>query len=360
MNVIVLTPDRVGSTLLQKYLSVTMQNYDYGKPVVNLHELTNGLEKYHSTKYNQDMIGKPHWQEWGYHQSLKEVVALLSSVDQYSVSRLAQYHINNRKDSLPDQLSLYKYINNNFFIISARRENLFEHALSWCIVNFTKHLNLFEAEHKMMLTDHLHKNKITIDQIVFENYLDKYVKYLEWVDDHFGVNSIFSYETHLKDLEGYVNNLDIFPPDTQRKSWKELYNISWNDWNKCHYLSSDKSGFSKLKHNVDIKLLTDESTNVKMNSELSVVDTRFLNTHLTAYKKLEVLTKQLHEDRNLLFGIPIKLQTLAEKALIVKNFKDCLDTYNNWSSKNNIGKTYTLEELGYQALAEARSWYNIT
>ena len=130
----------------------------------------------------------------------------------------------------------YEYLNENFFIISCRRENLFEHALSWCIVAFTKQLNLYNHEEKIKIFHELYKKKITIDQEIFKNYLDKYLLYLKWVSDHFIVNSVFNYEKHLKDLEGYVNGLDIFPDTQEKTTWKESLGISWNDWNKCHYL----------------------------------------------------------------------------------------------------------------------------
>ena len=41
MNVLLLTPDRVGSTLLQRTLTVYMLRRGFDKPVINLHELTN-------------------------------------------------------------------------------------------------------------------------------------------------------------------------------------------------------------------------------------------------------------------------------------------------------------------------------
>lgn len=358
MNILVLTPDRVGSTLLQKYITVIMQNYDYGKPVINLHELTNGLEKYHSTFYNQEVLGKPHWNTWGYYQSLKEITELLST-DHYKVSRLAQYHLINRQDSLSDQLSFYRYLNDNFYIISARRENLFEHAMSWCIVAFTKRLNHFLHEDKIKFSKQLYEKGITIDQTVFENYLGKYVKYLEWVDAHFTINSVFNYEENLKDLERYVNNLDIFPAGIEPKTWNEMYGISWNDWNKCHYLMSDISGMSSIGMKKETKLLTYDSTiDESKSTALSTTDRNFVEQHRTNYdlvgRKIE---KMSLEDRTLVFGIPIKLQTLAEKYMLVKNFEECLVTYNNWSLKNKVGKQYSLEDLGHTAYEEIKNWY---
>lgn len=368
MNVLVLTPDRVGSTLLQKVITLTMQMYDYDKPVINLHELTNGIESYTSKKYNQEVLGKPNKFAWGYHQSLEEIVQLLSSADHYKVSRLAQYHILNRQDSLKDQLSFYEYINKNFYLISARRENLLEYALSWCIVPFTKSLNIFTHEEKISAFKELYKKKITIDQEVFRNYLDKYVNYLSWVDNHFAINSIFNYEKDVVDLESYVANLDIFPVNHQTVSWQDQYGISWKDWNTCHYLISDMSGFSaSLPQNQSLLLENSGNTQrplLSMNMNqlmtrpgLSVAHQEFLTANSTNYINAYRTIYDLVEDRTLIAGMPIKLQTLAEKALLIKNFAECLNTYNDWSNGSTVGKFLSIENLSSAALTELESYY---
>lgn len=367
MNIIILTPDRVGSSLLQKYITVTMQQYDYQRPVINLHELTNGIESYHSAKYNQQVLGKPKKSNWGYYQTLEEITKLLSSADHYKVSRLAQYHILNRQDLLKDQLSFYQYINDNFFIISARRQNLFEHALSWCIAAFSKHLNVYDHQEKISVFKDLYQRKITIDQEVFKNYLDKYVNYLKWTDNHFAINSIFNYEKDVIDLESYVDNLDIFPIDHRHVSWADHYGISWKDWNACHYLISDMSGFSTAvpqtlllenSNTVYRPLLSMNMNQLMIRPGLSVAHQEFLTTHSTNYLNTYKTIYNLVDDRTLIAGMPIKLQTLAEKALLVKNFKECLDTYNDWSNESSIGKFLSLEKLGNTALTELETWYN--
>ena len=120
MNVLILTPDRVGSTLLQRLLTVYMIQKKLDRPVINLHELSNGLEKYYNESMKQEVLGKPRGVAWGYYQSLPEVIDLLSSVDHFKTSRLAHYHLVSRKDSLDDQIKFYEYLNKNFFIISCR------------------------------------------------------------------------------------------------------------------------------------------------------------------------------------------------------------------------------------------------
>ena len=125
MNVLILTPDAVGSTLLQRMLTIYMQFHNFDRPVINLHELTNGLARYYSPDFNQELVGKKAVKSWGYHQSLPQVTEMLSSVDHYKTSRLAHYHLVRRGDSVAQQIPFYNYLNENFFII-------------W--INFTKYL----------------------------------------------------------------------------------------------------------------------------------------------------------------------------------------------------------------------------
>ena len=173
MNILILTPDRVGSTLLQRVLTVYMLRKSFNKPVINLHELTNGLEKYYNNTLAQEVLGKPHGPNWGYYQTLAEIETLLRSVDHYKTSRLARYHIVNRKDTIAEQIKFYEYLNENFFIISCRRENLFEHALSWGIQAHSKRLNVYDTEEKINIFYDIYKNGITISEIAFYNYLQE-------------------------------------------------------------------------------------------------------------------------------------------------------------------------------------------
>ena len=80
-NILVLTPDRVGSTFLQRLLTILMSAHNYDRPVINVHELTNGLIKYYSSEYNCEILGRCGriGKTGGYHQTLSEVIELLSS-----------------------------------------------------------------------------------------------------------------------------------------------------------------------------------------------------------------------------------------------------------------------------------------
>jgi hypothetical protein len=138
-----------------------MQFHEYDRPVINLHELTNGLHKYYSHDFNREILGKKNVQ-WGYHQTLAEVTELLAGADHYKTSRLAQYHIKARQDSIDQQVPFYRYLDDNFFVISSRRRNLFEHALSWNINSITKKLNVYSPQEKIDSFINLYKDGIEI------------------------------------------------------------------------------------------------------------------------------------------------------------------------------------------------------
>jgi hypothetical protein len=342
MNVLILTPDRVGSTLLQRLITVYMTAHEYDKPVINLHELTNGLMKYYSPTFNQEVLGKPNdGKLWGYHQSLPEITELLHSVDHYKTSRLAQYHIINRADTIADQIPFYKYLNDNFFIISARRDNLFEHAISWCIYNESKKLNVYSHQEKIDIFSNIYKNKITIDTSILINYIFKYKDYIEWVDRHFTVNSYFKYDKDLSQIEDYILNLSIFNNQSKKKTWKDIFEIEFNDWNRCHYLLGDISGIGKQLPNSQKKLQLEfnsaqSNTQLQLQSlplqeiaqSLTVADQKFLLDVGTDYTKTTKAIQELVDHKVLVTSVPIKLQTMLEKKLLVKNFEECVEAYN--------------------------------
>ena len=139
----------------------------------------------------------------------------------------------------------------------------------------------------------------------------------------------FNYEKDVVDLESYVANLDIYPVGYKPVSWQDQYGISWKDWNTCHYLISDMSGFSTALPQ-DQKLLLENSNNVQrpllsMNLNqlmtrpgLSLSHREFLNTNSTNYINAYRTIYDLVTDRTLIAGIPIKLQTLADLVEIDK------------------------------------------
>ena len=365
MNVLILTPDRVGSTLLQRMITVYMQSHTYDRPVINLHELTNGLMKYYSPVFNQEVLGKPTDRPWGYYQSLDQILEHLHSIDHYKTARLAHYHILNRRDSMANQVPFYQYLNDNFFIISAQRKNLLEHALSWCIQGHSKKLNVYTHQEKIDTFANIYQNRITVDVNVMITYLNKYVNYLHWVENHFTVSSYFEYETHMPKIEEYVLGLDIFGGQ-QTKSWHDTFGIEFQDWNRCHYLASDLSGISaQLPAPNNLKITFDSAdqldsvdlapvlTRDAIHNGLSVGDKQFLQQHTGKYIDSYKAIDELVHHKILVTGIPIKLQTMMEKRRLIRNFDQCAEAYNQWV------KPYTHTEIKKIESDEISAWHSM-
>lgn len=380
MNVLILTPDRVGSTLLQRLLTIYMLRRDFGRPVINLHELSNGLVKYYNPTLNQEVLGKPQGTDWGYFQSLPEVVDLLKSVDHYKTSRLAHYHLLRRNDSLDDQIGFYEYLNRNFYIISCRRQNLLEHALSWGIQSFSKRLNVYNTEEKINFFQDIYKNGIVIERISLEKYLDNYVKYINWTDTYFSVQSYFDYDTHMHDIENYILDLN-FMSGHEHNSWEAMFGQSFSTWNTCHrmlpnLLLHDRSSVSGTRTiAVNKNPMCDQKWNELRGPDwpqswqqadtavlphiqqeintlfdirsVTVTDSEheFLSSNLPVYKEATAQIENLKELGFLVTGVPLKLQSLNEKKQVIKNFDDCVSWYNQWVETNQFGKIYSQNEL---------------
>lgn len=414
MNVLIITPDRVGSTLLQRLITVYMLRREFDKPVINLHELTNGLVKYYNTDLNQEVLGKPKGTDWGYFQSLTEVTELLKSTDHYKTSRLAHYHIVNRQDTIEEQIPFYEFLNNNFFIISCRRKNVFEHALSWCIQAHSKKLNVYNPIEKIQSFDFIYKHGININKLLLEKHLNNYKNYIEWADRYFNVQSYFNYDDDIHNVEDYILNLD-FMKGHSHCDWKSMFGQEFKDFNTCHKLipdlllyenssntqlklsnphispdlnisnhnglfnlsfsdpvhketynlvkGSDWPEFNDLNNSID-KLdssVRNEIINFKQQNELywenpSVKISKevavFLEKNLETYKTTFQTVNKLVDQGFLVTGIPIKLQSLQEKKAVINNFTETINWYNEWVERNNFGEKYNEDQLEKVMLQE--------
>lgn len=346
MNVLILTPDRVGSTLLQRVLTIYMLRREFDKPVINLHELTNGITEYYNTTLEQLVLGKPSGdQGWGYWQALPELTTLLSKANHYITGRVAHYHIVNRQDAIKDQLEFYDYLNKNFYIISCRRENLFEHALSWCIQAHSKKLNVYSAQEKIKTFVDIYRSGITVTKEGLLTYLEKYKKYTEWCSDYFNVQSYFNYEVDSVNLEKYILGLD-FMQGHQNNSWEDMFGQTFDEFNAYHRLVPNqmllKTSRLQLGNSADTTSTYPDVVEIK----------NFLAEKNATYTTTQTQINRLITDGFMVSGVPIKLQTLAEKKFIVKNFNDALMWYNEWAVNNSTGPTYTLEQLDAISTAE--------
>ena len=403
MNVLILTPDSVGSTFLQRTLTVYMQMCDFDRPVINLHELTNGLIKYFSSDFNQEILGKKDG-SWGYHQSLSEIVHLLDSVNHYKTSRLAQYHIKRRQDNFDDQMSFYDYLNENFYIISCRRQNVFEHALSRTLAKVTGKLNVYTPHEKIDTFLDLYKNKIKLDQDSLLKSLQDYADYISWCD-HFEIASYFHYETDVANVENFVLDLP-FMTNRNSKTFDETFNISFNDWNKCHYYAGDVGSIAidnikfldnydkpttpllnyqivadynniasdswpkvesveqlqNLSNDIKNELLQQHNFSVehsenKLKNYVTNDKIKFFNKNLQGYTDAMQAMNRMTDLGIMISPPPMKKQTLVEKKFMIKNFEECVVTYNCWQNSNsNIAALFDNDQLLQQNQSENNFW----
>ena len=371
-----LTPDRVGSTMLQRVLTVYMLRRGFDKPVINLHELSNGIEKYYNTELNQEVLGKPKNIDQVYYQSLSEVIELLDNADHYKTSRLAHYHLVKRQDSIAEQLSFYEDLNNNFYIISCRRRNLFEHAISWAINAHTKRLNVYSAQEKVEVFNELYQNPITVSRELIWSKLDDYKNYVEWCNRYFNVQSYFNYEDSINNLEEYIMNLD-FMRNSKNNTWNDMFGQDFDEWNKMHktipdLLLKNEGGDTRITpytalisdwdatkgsdwpklpppdlETADLPVAIKEDIKSKLNLPTLYVSEEkatYIKKNLPKYKEAVDQIDRAKDAGFLFSNIPIKLQTFEEKKQLIKNFNDCIDYYNQWATRTGFADPYNAEE----------------
>jgi hypothetical protein len=400
MNVLILTPDAVGSTLLQRMLTIYMQFHQFGRPVINLHELTNGLEKYYSPEFNKEIVSKKMLKEWGYHQSLSDIVKLLESVDHYKTSRLAHYHIRQRGDTIAEQIPFYNYLNENFYIISCRRANVFEHALSMTLSKVTKKLNVYDVHEKIDTFYEIYRSGIELDLQAFEYQLNAYRYYINWSNQYFDVSSYFNYEQDVPRLEQFILNLPLFNNQPELVTWEKNFGITFNSWNKMHYARSDLGSLMLESNDKIDQLVLDlpESVDyyrqksplgwpaITKSQDVNMLPATIKKQFAQDYIGQEGIFSLLPQDRQgqlsfakqgyveaqktidqmiklgiVISGPPIKKQTLAEKAKIVKNFDQLTEIYNHWAVDNPaIATPMTAKDVSNQVQQENQFWHKST
>lgn len=400
MNVLVLTPDAVGSTLLQRLITIYMQFHEFDRPVINLHELTNGLETYWSPDFGRKVVSKKKVTKWGYYQTLEQIVDVLNSVDHYKTSRLAHYHLRNRQDSLAQQIPFYHYLNENFFIIACRRTNVFEHAISMALTKIHKRLNVYSHREKIDTLGSLYINPVDIDIHSLHNQLEAYRLYLKWSENHFHIGSYFNYENHMPQIEKYILALPIFHQAKKLVTWHDKFDIDFNDWNRCHHIPSDigavtmSSQFDAtipelgLDNFVSDEMIKNYQQNapaewppvynqndfqilpVEIKRQFALDHYNTLVRHLPSaykiyhdnyvdrYQKANETIKRMQELDIIITPPPIKKQTLVEKMHLIKNWQQCIDFYNGWIAGNSeVASEISAQDITNQMSEENTYWH---
>jgi len=287
MNYLVLTPDGVGSTILQRLITMTL--YLENHYVQNTHELTNGLQL-------DDGIAVKNF-ELGYSQSLGEIANILhdSQAQTTLVSRLAKYHMDSREDPANDRQKFYKSLNGHFEkIIMCVRENIFEYAMSWSIREQSGVLNVYDEEDRDKVSQ-----VSKVDELYFIKKCQDYVTYQKWIETNFPNIQQISYEDMLMNSDSIMETLTGY-----ENTFTNHFGITLNSIIKKEYSFLQSAG------------------------DLSNEEAR----GLVRYR----LTSKDMINKGIIFGLnPLKNTTLTDKKNQIKNFDACLDKFYKFAKNHN-------------------------
>jgi hypothetical protein len=302
MNTLILTPDGVGSTILQRLLTMTL--YLEKIKAVNVHEISNGniclkngvlwknLPHDLSSKKAED-----------YSQKLLDIIELIqnSHKDTKIISKLAKYHLDNRQDSLSEQKIFFSFLNKFYEKkIMCVRKNIFEYGLSSSMLS-GKVTNIYKKEDKKFIME-----KLEVDENYFIKRLKLYVSYINWVEDNFpDVEKIF-YEDIVLHSDYIIEKITGY-----KDTFVKNFDVNLSDILKMEY---DFFNWS-----------------MKKNNEKKIFYTKKKLKGLILYKKL---AKNLIKNEVIL-GLPIKSTTLEDKKKQIKNYDRCLDIFYSFAKNYN-------------------------
>ena len=303
MNFLILTPDGVGSTILQRLLTMTFSLENVN--AVNTHELTNRiLLEDNIAVHDKRFIGS-RWKQM-YAQSLPEIESIIrqSSKDTNIISRVAKYHLDNRSEHLGESKELvtnfYKFLNAVYDKkIMCVRNNIFEYALSWSIRERSGILNVYDRDDK--------KKVFGIKSVQEDFFLKKcqqYIDYTYWIKDNFPDTIEISYEDMITNTDAVLEQLTGF---------------------KNTYKNSFKLELSKILK-IEYETFNALMTNKKL--------TKYTNKELGALVQYKRYTKKL-VDENKIMNQPIKNTTLYDKRRQIKNFNNCLRKFESFAKNHN-------------------------
>ena len=293
IKTLILTPDGVGSTFLQR--TMTAMYRLNGTPVKNIHELQTGMQWYDTGGIKKELAPK------GNPQSLKEIQNILEKTNEDIIAVCAPR--DNRLHPDKDKQEFYKFCNEFFDTkIACFRKNVFEYALSWSIRNKTAITNTYSIEDKKKV-----QQPKSVDINFFRTKCDHYISYLFWLDEFFENYKKVWYEDIVNDADQVLQGLT-----GKNNVWQDQFGITLNEFIKFEY--------DMLQDYID-----------KNDIEKHYKDDKFKKfVHVRKYFKelegAEVLTRTL----------PIKNTSLELKRKIVLNYEQCQREYDNFLKKHNM------------------------
>lgn len=263
-NILLLTSDAVGGTLL--------------KNVINVYANINKLEKINDIghielgiNYNQSKNKIQSDEDLNYSQPWHEIIKVLESNDDFKIGKFSYYNLLPRQD-LKEFSNLYDYINENFYIISCRRRNLFEHVISWGINNCSGFYNVFSHQSKIRNFSIFYKEKIKINPISIQKFLNNYKSYIDWVEEKFQIDRFYYYEDHFHKIEDYVLDFPMFDSCDNKITWHDHFGIDFNDWNRTHYLLSNLTDLYTQKNNFFVDFVERQNHDIDIDFVLESIE----------------------------------------------------------------------------------------
>lgn len=319
MNYLILTPDGMGSTMLQRMLTIYLNVF---QSYYNTHELTNGIENIEGKLLRKFSVG-------AYDESIDQIISYIDKSENNVISRLANYHLKNRiatVDSAADHKNFYKFLNNHYQNIIACYRDPFEYALSWSIRNRTNKLNVYSLKEKNEI---FLDQKFDIDIDFFNTKLRDFIDYDYWVNDNFNNISEIDYDSITGNIQ---NTLEVITGCDQKKVTSFL-RITLDRFNTMYYAASEKKRLNK-----------------------SVYATK---NDTKGFIKILKFIGELEKQRKLPGKLPIKMNTLETKFNIITNFDNALKNYNKWATKSNKFEELDLETLKKRMMKENQKYSHV-
>ena len=131
--------------------------------------------------------------------------------------------------------------------------------------------------------------------------------------------------------------------------------------NKVSLLANSENQLTALPSPTQDELLNNHTPLPALltRSSLSLENQNFLRNNIEKYSDVYYKIDSLETDRIITSKMPIKLQTLAEKALLIKNFSECVEVFNKWCKKNQKeDQCVDMQNLSQEAFGEVKDWYS--
>lgn len=311
-NYLILTPDGVGSTYLQRALTVYL--HSAGLDYWNTHELLNGLGLLEGNLYKD-------W-SFDYSQTIPEICGLLESTSNSLVSRIAQYHITNRlRNNKEDYQQLYDTCNKKFDKIFYCVRDPFEYALSWSIRHNTNVLNVYSVKERINI--HGEDIKQTLNLEYFNRKLEQYSNYEYWAEDNFNITRAVNYDDNHRDVDIMM---------------KELTGLDHN--------VEDRIGISLQEYST-IRYMTSMYMQTKDKKYVCNREQAAGAIQLKKFIQSLVPNKLPNE-------IPVKMNTMQDKQKRVINFDEAAEVYNKWTTTTNSHMPISQEDIAQRISTESK------